>query len=284
MTPEKCMSMMLKTMAKIAEADQSAPVHDCVLAVASAPPRSARRAARLPPPCPKHASLPHAALLSTVRATFTARAAPPLAAGTRVLHASGAPRHARRREDRRPQRAAAHARHDGRCAPLPQRAEEHPLPPLLLPRCSTTAHGTRHGTPTHHATSAAALPYGIYKTDLPADKATNVVFLDMGASDTTVSIVSFVKGKLTVLSTACDRRLGGRDFNELLVDHFRNEWLEKHKIDAYTNAKAMFRLRTAADKQKKVLSANAQVRIASTSHARALHAPCITPCMAHRRA
>ena len=40
-----------------------------------------------------------------------------------------------------------------------------------------------------------------------------------------------------MLSTACDRRLGGRDFNELLVDHFRNEWLEKHKIDAYTNAK-----------------------------------------------
>ena len=52
-----------------------------------------------------------------------------------------------------------------------------------------------------------------------------------------MSVVSFVKGKLTVLSTACDRRLGGRDFNELLVDHFRNEWLEKHKIDAYTNAK-----------------------------------------------
>merc|ERR1719183_1732893 len=112
-----------------------------------------------------------------------------------------------------------------------------------------------------HDTTAAALSYGIYKTDLPADKPTNVVFLDMGASDTTVSIVSFVKGKLTVLSTACDRHLGGRDFNELLVDNFRNEWLEKHKIDAYTNPKAMFRLRTAADKQKKILSANANAPI-----------------------
>ena len=40
------------------------------------------------------------------------------------------------------------------------------------------------------------------------------------------------------------------------MDHFRNEWLEKHKIDAYTNPKAMFRLRAAADKQKKILSAN----------------------------
>ena len=41
-----------------------------------------------------------------------------------------------------------------------------------------------------HDTTAAALSYGIYKTDPPADKATNVVFLDMGASDTTVSVCS----------------------------------------------------------------------------------------------
>ena len=41
MTPEKCMSMMLKTMAKIAEADQSAPVHDCVLSVRAPPSRPA---------------------------------------------------------------------------------------------------------------------------------------------------------------------------------------------------------------------------------------------------
>ena len=33
MTPEKCMGMMLKTVAKIAEADQNAPVHDCVISV-----------------------------------------------------------------------------------------------------------------------------------------------------------------------------------------------------------------------------------------------------------
>ena len=49
------------------------------------------------------------------------------------------------------------------------------------------------------------------------------------------------------------------------MDHFRNEWLEKHKIDAYTNPKAMFRLRAAADKQKKILSANAQAPIAVES-------------------
>ena len=79
--------------------------------------------------------------------------------------------------------------------------------PLTQP--PTNPHGPSRADPHPPSLCAAALSYGIYKTDLPADKATNVVFLDMGASDTTVSIVSFVKGKLTVLSTACDRRLGG---------------------------------------------------------------------------
>merc|ERR1719214_519396 len=109
--------------------------------------------------------------------------------------------------------------------------------------------------------TAAALSYGIYKTDLPPDKATHVAFVDCGAMDTTVSVVSFVKGKLTVLSTACDRHLGGRDFDMILADHFAAEWKTKHGIDAKTNKKAMYRLLAACEKTKKVLSANPQAPI-----------------------
>merc|ERR1719316_1735379 len=79
--------------------------------------------------------------------------------------------------------------------------------------------------------------------------------------DTTVSIVSFVKGKLTVLATACDRHVGGHDFDDILADHFAAEWKEKHKIDAKTSKKAMYRLRVACEKTKKVLSANPQAPI-----------------------
>merc|ERR1719424_2266198 len=107
-------------------------------------------------------------------------------------------------------------------------------------------------------TTAAALSYGIYKTDLPADKETNVAFVDVGAMDTTISIVSFVKGKLTVKATACDRHFGGRDFDMIFAKHFAAEWKEKHKIDALTNKKAMYRLLVACEKTKKVLSANPQ--------------------------
>eukprot|EP00324_Dicrateria_rotunda_P004601 CAMPEP_0206162974 /NCGR_PEP_ID=MMETSP1474-20131121/11129_1 /ASSEMBLY_ACC=CAM_ASM_001110 /TAXON_ID=97495 /ORGANISM="Imantonia sp., Strain RCC918" /LENGTH=537 /DNA_ID=CAMNT_0053565377 /DNA_START=13 /DNA_END=1622 /DNA_ORIENTATION=- len=110
-------------------------------------------------------------------------------------------------------------------------------------------------------TTAAALAYGIYKTDMPADKTTHVAFVDMGAMDTTVTIVGFIKGKLTVLATACDRKLGGRDFDMLLGRRFAAEWKEKHGIDALTNKKAMYRLLVACEKTKKVLSANPQAPI-----------------------
>jgi len=109
----------------------------------------------------------------------------------------------------------------------------------------------------------AALGYGITKTDLPdasADsnvKPRRVCFVDMGHSSYQVAIVEFVKGKLVVKGAACDRNLGGRDFDEVLVDHYIQEFKNKYKIDIETNAKAKFRLRGGCEKAKKVLSANA---------------------------
>ena len=51
---------------------------------------------------------------------------------------------------------------------------------------------------------AAALAYGIYKQDLPAESenARNVVFVDMGHHAFQVSVCAFNKGKLKVCS--CD--------------------------------------------------------------------------------
>ncbi|KAJ3155150.1 adenyl-nucleotide exchange factor sse1 [Geranomyces variabilis] len=111
-------------------------------------------------------------------------------------------------------------------------------------------------------TTASALGYGITKLDLPdatdpKHKPRNVVFYDLGHSSCQVSVVSFVKGKLVVKGTAYDRNLGGRDFDEVLVQHFAKEFTAKYKIDINSNAKAIFRLRQACEKVKKILSANA---------------------------
>ncbi|KAL7272982.1 adenyl-nucleotide exchange factor sse1 [Rhizina undulata] len=109
-------------------------------------------------------------------------------------------------------------------------------------------------------TTATALGYGITKTDLPPpeEKPRHVAFIDIGYSNYTVSVVAFRKGELTVLSTACDRHFGGRNFDKVLIDHFAAEFKEKYKIDIYSNAKAYFRVATAVEKLKKILSANAQ--------------------------
>ncbi|KAH8547521.1 heat shock protein 70 family [Umbelopsis sp. PMI_123] len=109
--------------------------------------------------------------------------------------------------------------------------------------------------------TATALGYGITKTDLPEDKPKNVVFCDIGHSSYSVSVVSFIKGQLTVRGTAYDRHFGGRNFDQVIVDRLAAEFKEKYKIDVFSNNKALFRLRTAAEKCKKVLSANPQAPV-----------------------
>ncbi|GJM94812.1 hypothetical protein PR202_ga11491 [Eleusine coracana subsp. coracana] len=107
-----------------------------------------------------------------------------------------------------------------------------------------------------HETTATALAYGIYKTDLPENDQLNVAFVDVGHASMQVSIVGYKKGQLKMLSHAYDRSLGGRDFDEALLKHFAAKFKEEYKIDVYQNARACLRLRVACEKLKKVLSAN----------------------------
>lgn len=116
-------------------------------------------------------------------------------------------------------------------------------------------------------TTAVALGYGITKLDLPGpeEKPRRVAFVDIGHSNYTCSIVEFVKGQLTVKSTASDRHFGGRNFDKALVDHFAKEFKEKFKIDINTNPKAKFRVQQQCERLKKVLSANAFTTISIES-------------------
>lgn len=106
--------------------------------------------------------------------------------------------------------------------------------------------------------TAIALGYGIVKIGLPEDKPSKVAFVDVGHSNLTCSIVALKKGQLSVLSTASDSHFGGRDFDKALMDHFCKEFKEKYRIDVRSNPKATFRLAAAAEKLKKILSANSQ--------------------------
>jgi heat shock 70kDa protein 4 len=116
-------------------------------------------------------------------------------------------------------------------------------------------------------TTATALGYGITKTDLPNsdEKPRRIAFIDIGHGNFTCSIVEFIKGQLTIKSTAVDRHFGGRNFDKALVDHFAKEFKEKFRIDINENPKAKVRVATACEKLKKILSANLQAPISIES-------------------
>ncbi|KAI8100756.1 hypothetical protein M9434_005147 [Picochlorum sp. BPE23] len=114
-------------------------------------------------------------------------------------------------------------------------------------------------------TTATALAYGIYKTDLPENEPHHVVFVDVGHSSTQVCVVALKKGELAVLSNAWDRNLGGRDFDRVLFDHFTEEFNEKYKIDVKSNLRSSYRLMRACEKTKKVLTTNPQAPISVES-------------------
>jgi heat shock protein 4 len=110
-------------------------------------------------------------------------------------------------------------------------------------------------------TTATALAYGIYKTDLPENEPINVAFVDVGHNATQVCVVALKKGQLSVLSNAWDRNLGGRDFDRVLYDHFTAEFDEKHKINVRSNERSAYRLLRACERTKKVLTTNPEAPI-----------------------
>ncbi|KAE8723078.1 Heat shock 70 kDa protein 16 [Hibiscus syriacus] len=109
-----------------------------------------------------------------------------------------------------------------------------------------------------HDCTATALGYGIYKTDFSNSGPVYSVFVDIGHCDTQVRVASFETGPMKIISHAFDRSLGGRDFDEVLFNHFASQFQEQYNIDVHTNIKASVRLRASCEKLKKVLSANAE--------------------------
>ncbi len=84
--------------------------------------------------------------------------------------------------------------------------------------------------------SAIALQYGLLR-QLPTEAPMKTLFFDMGHSQTTCTLVSFVQGSLTMLGSASHRTLGGRDFDRVLADHMIAYSKDKYKLDLASNVK-----------------------------------------------
>jgi len=106
---------------------------------------------------------------------------------------------------------------------------------------------------------AIATTWGIYKKDLP-EAGVKVVFVDFGESAITATVCAFTgnsqKGEVKIIGAAFDANIGGRDFDNGLVNHFVQAIKEKYKMDVSGNSKAMFRLAGSCEKAKNILTSN----------------------------
>ena len=78
---------------------------------------------------------------------------------------------------------------------------------------------------------------------------------DLGGGTFDVSIIEIGDGVIEVLATAGDNKLGGDDFDNVITDYMLSEFKAKEGVDLSTDKMAMQRLKEAAEKAKKELSA-----------------------------
>jgi len=123
--------------------------------------------------------------------------------------------------------------------------------------------------------SCAALQWGIDK-DFAKNETRNVIFYDVGSSHSSASLVEFgalserrskkTYGSFVVKSVEWNDEFGGEDLDVLLVNHFLDEFQEKHGSetngkDVTKDKRAVAKLRKQVRKTKEMLSANKEAPV-----------------------
>ena len=104
--------------------------------------------------------------------------------------------------------------------------------------------------------TAAAIAYGL---DKKGEK--NILVFDLGGGTFDVSILTIDNGVFEVISTNGDTHLGGEDFDQRIMEYFIKLIKRKHGKDISGDAKAVQKLRREAERAKRTLSNQHQVRV-----------------------
>lgn len=97
--------------------------------------------------------------------------------------------------------------------------------------------------------TAAALAYGVDKED-----SQKVMVYDLGGGTFDVSILDINSGIIEVMATAGNNRLGGDDFDQVVMDYLIAEFKKTNHCDITKDLTALSRLREAVEKAKIELS------------------------------
>ena len=105
--------------------------------------------------------------------------------------------------------------------------------------------------------TAAALAYGLDKLD----KEQKILVFDLGGGTFDVSVLEIGDGTFEVLATAGNNRLGGDDFDQILIDYLADEFKKAEGVDLRNDKMALQRLKEAAEKAKKELSSTMSTNV-----------------------
>ncbi|XVE58113.1 hypothetical protein DITRI_Ditri04bG0143900 [Diplodiscus trichospermus] len=105
--------------------------------------------------------------------------------------------------------------------------------------------------------TAAAIAYGLDKKG--GEK--NILVFDLGGGTFDVSILTIDNGVFEVLSTNGDTHLGGEDFDQRVMEYFIKLIKKKHGKDISKDNRALGKLRREAERAKRALSSQHQVRV-----------------------
>lgn len=105
--------------------------------------------------------------------------------------------------------------------------------------------------------TAASLAYGMDK--LEQEK--RILVFDLGGGTFDVSILEIGDGTFEVLATAGNNRLGGDDFDKIIIDYLADEFKKSDGVDLRSDKMSLQRLKEAAEKAKKELSSTMTTNI-----------------------
>jgi len=110
--------------------------------------------------------------------------------------------------------------------------------------------------------TAAAISYG-YDTKEEGAGKKNVCVLDFGGGSCEVSMMCVQDGVISITAQDSDSKLGGRNFDDRLVDHFKKEFERKNKtkIEGDDSERAMAKLRAVCEKAKMSLASGPQAPV-----------------------
>ncbi|KAJ4806168.1 Heat shock protein 70 [Rhynchospora pubera] len=105
--------------------------------------------------------------------------------------------------------------------------------------------------------TAAAIAYGLDKKG--GEK--NILVFDLGGGTFDVSILTVDNGVFEVLATNGNTHLGGEDFDQRIMEYFIKLIKKKHGKDISKDNRALGKLRREAERAKRALSNQHQVRV-----------------------